>query len=127
MPKGPKLAEEGRIRTDEEYLAWADAVTRDLEDIFESVDYDRWKDHYRSRYFGLSPDATLAESQLRGLWDKGIQRKFTSFPGAGISTWRRETPTAYYIQYRDVVTGRYLSRDDAMSKMTEWEQLQRGL
>jgi len=127
MPKGPRLAEEGRVRTDEEYLAWADAVTRDLEDIFESVDYDRWKAHYRSRYFGLSPDATLAEHQLRGLWGRGIQRKFVSFPGAGMSTWRRETPTGFYVQYRDAVTGRFISKADALSKMTLWEQLQRGL
>lgn len=127
MPKGPRLAEEGRVRTEEEYLAWADAVTRDLEDIFESVDYERWKVHYRKTYFGLSPDATLAENQLRGLWSKGIQRKFVAFPGAGMSTWRRETAAGYYVQYRDAVMGRYISKADAMSKMTEWERLKGGL
>lgn len=127
MPKGPKLAEEGRIRTDEEYLAWADAVTRDVEDIFETENYGRWQAHYRSRYFGLSPDAALSENQLRGLWDKGIVRRFGGFAAVGVTTFWHATRTGGYWQYRDTKTGQWMRPDDAMSRMSEWETLQYGL
>lgn len=127
MPKGPKLAEEGRVRTEEEYLDWASRVTRDVEDIFETENYDRWQAHYRKTYPGLSPDAIKSERQLRGLWGKGVLRRFDDFPGVGVTTYWHTTKTGGYWQYRDMATGQFMLKSDAMSRLVEKGLLVGGL
>lgn len=110
MPrKAPRLAEEGRVRGEEEYIEWAARVSAEAEDIRESVTEERWKAHYREKYAaGLSYDPEKAERQLKGLWDRGMRRQWEDLPDVGVIPSTRYTPRGYYYQYRDVATGRFV-------------------
>ena len=87
MPRSkPRLAEEGRIRSDEEYEKWALSVVRETEDIRFTTDEEAWKQHYREKYpERLSFDYDLAENQLRGLWDRGMLRVWQRMPEVGVT------------------------------------------
>lgn len=85
MPKKlPRLAEEGRIRGEEEYLEWAARVSMDTEDIREGVTEERWRAHVLEKYrFSMDPD--LAANQLKGLYTKGILGIWEKLPEAGVT------------------------------------------
>ena len=119
MPRSlPRLAEEGRIRTDAEYEQWALRVTEDAEDLRWTTDEDAWKMHYTEKYPGnLSPDPDLADAQMSGLYQKGIMTIWQRMPEAGIVPATRYSPTGTYFQYRDIVTGRFTSYADVVSRL----------
>lgn len=109
MPRAtPRLAEEGRIREDWEYIEWAARVSRDAEDIRYSTTEEGWKQHYRDKYW-LSPDRDLADKQLDALWSKGIVRAWEDMPKVEVLPSTRYTTRGYYFQYRDITTKRFIS------------------
>ena len=109
MPRGhPKLAVEGRVRSEAEYIEWAARVSSEAEDIRESVTEERWRAHVMDKY-QFSWDATRRESQLTALWEKGIRKQWEEMPEVGILASTRYTPRGYYFQYRDIATGRFTS------------------
>lgn len=117
MPRsGPKLAEEGRIRDDSEYIEWARRVSLDVEDVLASWDEDLWREHVNKKYPPLWR-SEFTETQFRGLWDKGITGMFKTLPEAGFTTgtsWPRGIPHTFY---RDVKTGRFVSYRTVAERM----------
>jgi len=119
MPRSlPRLAEEGRIRTEREYEEWALRVTAEAEDLRWTADEEAWKEHYRSKYPGnLSPDPALAESQMHGLYQKGISTIWGRMPEVNITPATRYSAAGTYYQYRDVTTGRFTSYSDVTERL----------
>lgn len=117
MPRsGPQLAEEGRIREDWEYAEWASRVSRDAEDMRYSTTEDKWRIHVLGKY-NFSPDVDKRESQLNALWNKGMLRTWEEMPAVGITPSTRYTPTGYYLQYKDVATGRFVKATEVFRRM----------
>lgn len=77
--------EPGYIDREEwEYTEWAARVSRDIEDIRESTTEDRWREHVRTKYPGIGR-IEMSESQLSGLWDRGMVTLWQRMPEAGIT------------------------------------------
>lgn len=103
MPRrSPQLAIEGRVRSEEEYIAWAARVMRDAEDIRESVTEDRFKAHIRNKYV-LSGNPDAADRQLQSLWDRGVVVAYQRMPEAQVRPvmfiWRGQIVTRYWDTY----------------------------
>lgn len=117
MPKKyPRLAEEGRIREDWEYIEWAARVTSDAEDIREGVTKDRWREHMLDKY-RFSGDPGKAADQMRGLWDKGMLGIWEKLPDVGIRAGTSYPFGRPHVWFQDVKTGRFTSYADVAGRM----------
>jgi hypothetical protein len=106
----------GRVRDPEEYVTWAAAISRDAEDFRLSYDERAWREHIKNKY-PMSPDPEKLERQLDAVWQQGIKVIEQNFFEAGVNiAFRTDVPTPYY-QYRDAATGRFISYDDAISRV----------
>ena len=109
MPKKtPRLAEEGRVREDWEYVEWAARVSADAEDIRFSLDEQRWKEHVKERYrFSLDPEKAAA--QMRGLWDKGMMDLWEKLPDIGVRPYRFLWRGEPVMRYWDLATKKQIT------------------
>ncbi|GAI60586.1 unnamed protein product [marine sediment metagenome] len=102
MPsKRPRLALEGRIREDWEYLDWADRIMRSEEDLRWTADEEKWKEHLRETMGTLSGDPDKAGDQLHGLWNKGVIERYGELEGEGIHAGVTTRAGVKYSVFRD--------------------------
>lgn len=101
--------------TDEEAAAFAHRMLFRHPEISMTVPPVRWRE-YAARYFREEQGRDLGSKQ----WDivgRGIDYIYERAPIAGVSVIPRWTPRATYFQYRDIATGRFISKAEAAARI----------
>lgn len=82
-------------------------LDKDSESLRETASSGRWYNYVRDNLqLGTREDLTAAQW---GVYERGRMLTYEDLPSVGITSMARYTPTATYMQYRDVKTGRFTS------------------
>lgn len=93
--------------TDAEAVEWVYRMMAKHPEPGATISASAWR-AYLTRYFEMEKGYTPSAEQLMASYG-GVVTRFEVLPEVGVSTFQRVTTKGTYLQYRDILTGRFLT------------------
>lgn len=101
--------------TDEEAMEWVQRMLFRHPEPGATISARSWKE-FLTKHFEVERGYGPTVEQLMTSF-RGVSVRFEVLPRFGISTFQRWTPRATYLGYRDIVTGRFISKATVVSRL----------